>query len=239
MKILSVELATTCISKIKQFYIDNLGFSLQAQSTDTFTMLAGSTNITFISANTEQDPYYHIAMNIPKNKLPEAKKWLLQKGCQLLPTTTIENAGIHADGDTVFFDAVNAESIYFNDPAGNLVELIARQNLENASTNPFAIDNILNISEVAFAFDQNLPEAMQTICSHFDVSPYTGDEKTFQILGDDQGMFILGDTSRAWYPTQRLPEVHPIRMTILGKQPMDLQLKPYPYFIQSIPNARY
>ncbi|SHF17640.1 hypothetical protein SAMN05444392_10965 [Seinonella peptonophila] len=238
MKILSVELTTTHISTLKQFYIDQLGFSLQTQSTDTFTMLVGSTSVTFISTMAEQDPFYHIAMNIPKNKLLKAKKWLLQKGCPLLPTHSIENAGIHADGDTVFFDAVNAESIYFYDSGGNLVELIARQNLENASTNPFSTDSMLNISEVGFAFDQNLPEAMQSICSHFDVFPYTGDEKTFQILGDDQGMFILGDTSRPWYPTQRLPEVHPIRMTILDEQSIELQLKPYPYFIQSIPNIK-
>ena len=46
------------------------------------------------------------------------------------------------------FSAWNADALYFLDPAGNVVELIARHSLPNASDAPFGPDAFLEVSEV-------------------------------------------------------------------------------------------
>jgi catechol 2,3-dioxygenase-like lactoylglutathione lyase family enzyme len=236
MHILSLDLLTNRLEETKQFYINQLGFPLKVQSTDAFTFKVGYTELTFQQAQTGDEPKYHFAMNIPAKQWSEAKDWLEEKGCTLLPTPSVEEANIQSvEHDVVFFDAIQAYSLYFHDPAGNLVEFIARENLESNSSSSFDIGSILNISEILFAFDQDLPEAMEKLCDHFHVEPYTGDQKTFQILGDDEGTFILNDIRRGYYPTQQRAEIHPLQMTVLGAKRDALYLKPYPYVVHSTP----
>lgn len=236
MHILSLELLTSRFEEMKQFYINQLGFPLKAQSTDAFTLGVGYTELTFRKAQTGDDPKYHFAMNIPAKQWSEAKDWLRKKGCTLLPTPSVEEANIRSmEQDVVFFGALQAYSLYFHDPAGNLVEFIARENLEKTALSPFHIGSISNISEVLFAFDQDLPQAMEKLCDHFHVEPYTGDKKLFQILGDDEGTFILNDIRRGYYPTQQKAEIHPLQMTVLGTKKEELRLTPYPYVVRSTP----
>lgn len=54
------------------------------------------------------------------------------------------------------------------------------------------------------------------------------------MLGDEYGMFILGDMAIGWYPSMKIPEVHPIGMTILDFQEGEFQLDPYPYTIRAV-----
>lgn len=236
MNILSLNLRTRQLEDMKQFYLHQLGFPLQAQSKDAFTMQVGDTELTFQKAESGEDPKYHFAMNIPVKQWSEAKKWLVERGCTLLPTPSVKEAHIRSiEEDVVFFGAIQAYSLYFHDPAGNLVEWIGRENLEIRSTVPFHIGSIQNMSEVLFVVDRDLPEAMEKLCHHFQVEPFTGDGKTFQILGNDEGTFILNDLRRGYYPTQQKAKIHPIEMTVLGPQPEILELEPYPYVIRSTP----
>lgn len=239
MYILSLDLWTSRLEEMKEFYINQLGFPLQEQSTDAFTLNVGGTALTFRKSLSGDDPKYHFAMNIPAKQWSEAKDWLMEKGCTLLPTPSVEEANIRSmEPDVVFFGTIQAYSLYFHDPAGNLVEFIARENLESVSTSPFHIGSLLNISEVLFAFDQDLPEAMEKLCHHFHVEPLTGDGKAFQILGNDEGTFILNDIRRGYYPTQQKAEIHPIEMTVLGTTKDELHLRPYPYIVRSTPGNR-
>lgn len=237
MKIRSVDLLTRRFDEMKHFYIDCLGFPLKSHSSEAFTIEVGYTALTFQKTqSTDDDPKYHFAMNIPAKQWSNAKEWLTKKGCTLLPTPSVEEANIQSiEHDVVFFGALQAFSLYFHDPAGNLVEWIARENLEDLSTGTFQIESVLNISEVLFAFDRDLPRAMEKLCDHFPVEPYTGDKKRFQILGDDEGTFILNDIRRGYYPTQQKAEIHPLRMSVVSDQKRELHLEPYPYVIQSVP----
>jgi len=54
------------------------------------------------------------------------------------------------------------------------------------------------------------------------------------MLGDEHGMFILGDIEIGWYPTRRIPEIHPIRMTVLHNRNDEFQLPGYPYDVQTV-----
>lgn len=237
MKIVKLELKTHLLTEMKEFYVNRLGFILKHQTIDSFTILAGETELTFIREDDGNEPYYHFALNIPQNKIYEAKSWLLQKNCQLVHAESLEHLNFYVDDNVVFLKGVNAHSVYFYDPSGNNVEFIARHNLENSSTEPFDISSIINVSEIGMAVENCVPEVTETLCSQSNVSPFAGDGKVFQMVGDDHGLYILGDialTSLSWYPTQRSPEIHLIRMTVLSKQNNQFQLKSYPYFIRTI-----
>lgn len=126
--------------------------------------------------------------------------------------------------------------IQFIDPQGNIVEFIARKNLNNASSKSFDALSITNISEIGFALNQDVSLTIDRLSAQFGVTPFgtAGDGKIFQILGDEHGMFILSDTNRAWFPTSKLAEIHPLHMTIKGEKPSQFQLTPYPYIIETV-----
>lgn len=233
MQIITLELRTQNIAEMRDFYVDKLGFPLQNEIKDSFTILAGTTELTFVQEDNGSKPYYHFAMTIPENKIDEARDWLLDQGCPLIYLETPEIAMESKRESVVFFESIHAHSVYFTDSAGNIVEFIARHNLDNASTRPFDTTSIINVSEIGLPLQQNIPEVIPLLCSKFQISPYFGDGNVFQALGDDIGTFILGDTARAWYPTQRLPEIHPVRITILGDAKSSFQLSSYPYFIDT------
>lgn len=233
MKILSLSLSTTILSEMKHFYLEQLGFSLKQQSNESFTIFAGRTELTFTQDDSLKNPYYHFAMDIPHNQMEEAQAWLLQKGCHLLDTSVDEKD--FTKRKVIFFEGINAHSIYFIDPQGNILEFIARKSLDNASNKSFDALSITNISEIGFGLNQDVSLTIDRLFAQFGVTSFgTGDGEIFQILGDEHGMFILSDTNRAWFPTSRLAEIHPIHMTIEGEKPSQFQLTPYPYFIETV-----
>lgn len=109
MKILSLSLSTTILSELKHFYLEQLGFSLKHESNDSFTIFAGRTELTFTKDDSVKNPYYHFAMDIPHNQMEEAQAWLLQNGCHLLDTTSVEDS---TKRKVIFFEGINAHSIY-------------------------------------------------------------------------------------------------------------------------------
>lgn len=235
MRIIELELKTTRLAEMKVFYTERLGFVLADITEHSITIVAGGTRLTFVHEEEGSlPPSYHLAMNIPENQIRAAKSWLLAKGCQVLSAAPLPYAGIQANEDIAYFDGTDAHAFYFEDPSGNLVELIARHRMDNASTEPFDHESILNVSEIGFPLRGSVSEAIQRLDSRFDVTPYNGDGKKFQMLGDEHGMFILGDMAIGWYPSMKIPEVHPIRMTILDPNEGEFQLDPYPYFIRAV-----
>ncbi|WNQ12910.1 VOC family protein [Paenibacillus aurantius] len=235
MRITELELRTARLAEMKEFYTERLGFALAAITEHSITIVAGGTRLTFVHEEEGRIlPSYHLAMNIPENQIHDAKSWLLAKGCQVLSAEPLPFAGIQANEDIAYFEGTDAHALYFEDPSGNLVEFIARHRMDNASTEPFDHESILNVSEIGFPLRGSISEAIQRLDSRFDVTPYIGDGKTFQMLGDDHGMFILGDRAIGWYPSMVIPEVHPILMTILDPQEGEFQLDPYPYFIRAV-----
>ncbi|MFD1954554.1 VOC family protein [Paenibacillus thailandensis] len=234
MKITELQLKTGKLEEMKQFYGGTLGFPLEARSSNAFTAVAGATRLTFIREEGDAAPNYHFAMNIPENKIEEAKAWLLDRSCPVLEAKPIDFLHIGAEDDIAFFEGTDAHAFYFEDPAGNLVEFIARHRMNNGSSEPFGSSSVLNVSEIGFPLRNTVPEAMDYLRSRIDVTPYVGDGKSFQMLGDDHGMFILGNTEIGWYPTRRVPEIHPIRMTVLADCSGEFQLGGYPYVIRTV-----
>ena len=125
---LAVELQTHVPNALRKFYGESLGLRLETLAQG-FLARAGNSLLRFRPV-TDGEPVYHIAFNIPENQIEAARDWLSQRATLIPHFQT---------GDTIIdWPAWNAHSVYFLDPAGNLLEVIARHALNTARNHRFA-----------------------------------------------------------------------------------------------------
>src|SRR4029078_13375740 len=127
MKILELELLSDDIIKTEHFYNEVLGLPTISKSEFSISFQTVSTKLTF-KASENQHPVYHVAVDIPNNRLMQAFTKIDRKTkiMEVIPPDRIAD-----------FFGWNAKSFYFFDNNGNIVELIARFDLDNASWEPF------------------------------------------------------------------------------------------------------
>ena len=137
MFITAIELDTLDLPDQQTFYTQTLGLPLQHSTQESFTVQAGTTALTFRSSK-QESLLYHFAFTIPFNKWKQAKAWLKAR------TTLLEGEG----ADEFESERVRTRSYYFPDPAGNILEFIARQDLPGKAGKDFGPEDILHISEI-------------------------------------------------------------------------------------------
>lgn len=197
MKILEIALLTNDLHHTEAFYTQILGLQLAEKSEDCITFFAGSSKLTFQKSE-QVNPRYHFAFNIPKNKLEEAIQWANNK----LELITTEGSEVIAT-----FEAWNANAIYFYDNNQNIVEFIARHDLDNASTKPFDQTAIESISEIGLVTDNPIALAEELIQLHgLTYFSKSTKSESFVALGNDEGLFVIVVTNRNWYPTKQKAE---------------------------------
>jgi len=205
MQIKEIILQTHLINELKNFYLNTIGLKLLNENDKSFSVKAGSSVIKFnkFKLNKNEFPFYHFAFNIPQNQFSEAKKWLAAK-VQL----------IKLDGEDEFhFKSWNAHSIYFYDPAGNIIELIARHNLTNSTDLLFSGESLLCISEIGIPVI-NLKGFLNRLSEDVHLPLFSGDNETFSAIGNEEGLFILVNKGRKWYPDCPEAEIFPLSVEI-------------------------
>jgi len=205
MKILEIEIQTDNIKETETFYSEILGLQLVNKNQNSISFKAGQSKLTFIKSD-NINPKYHFAFNIPNNKLEEAILWAKSR------LRLIEN---DENGIIANFESWNANAIYFYDNNNNIVEFIARFDLENSTEKPFDISVIESISEIGIVTDKPLDLA-ETLIESYNLVYFNKSTKSekFAALGNDNGLFIIVETNRKWYPTEHKAERHFCRVNI-------------------------
>jgi len=192
MDILKLEILTPDLGKTEAFYSGVLGLKVIHKGKSTISFHAGNSELTFVYTETLQ-PVYHVAFNIPNNKLDEALTWA---------TTRLELIDVEQGNKIADFVNWSAKSIYFYDTTGNILEFIARFELDNKSDAPFTGSSITCISEVGLATDDVATQCDELISGYslpvFNRQPRL---QNFSALGDDNGLLILSAVNRHWYLT--------------------------------------
>ena len=136
-RILHLDLVTaTPVAELKKFYTAILELPLISEQAEQFMIRAGETTIRFVQVKQDGDaPFYHFAFNIPENKIEKARDWQLKRTA--LSATPVHMIDDKFPKDVRHFQNWNAHSIFFWDPAGNLVEYIARHDLGNGADGEF------------------------------------------------------------------------------------------------------
>ncbi len=194
MQIRRLQLATQDRHALAEFYLHTLGLPGVLGKQD-LTCTVGSSTLKFVEAGSHDPLRYHFACNIPPRQLSEAKRWLAKR------VSLVKDA---SGAETFHLEHWDAEAIYFYDPGGNLVALIARRALSVPSVKPFGSAALLNISEIGIVTD-DVSAAVQAIQAHTGSSPYRGaPDEDFTAIGDEQGLLLVVKRGRLWFPDQRL-----------------------------------
>lgn len=199
MKILELIILSDDLIETEKFYKGLLGLEITDKSSSSISFLTQKTKLTF-NKSEGQKPTYHFAFNIPNNQLKEALIWTNSK----IDIIEIEPKNKIAD-----FVDWNAKSFYFYDNNGNILEFIARYDLDNQSNTKFESTSILCISEVGFAVE-NVKGQSEKIAIENNLTFFSKQEKrdNFVALGNDNGLLIFVGNQRNWYPTDKPSEKH-------------------------------
>ena len=193
MKLQQLQLQTNNLKNTARFYQEILGLSIIENGSESISILAGNSILKFIE-NKNFNSIYHFAFNIPNNKLEEAIAWIKNK----VDLLVIEDKNVIAR-----FENWNANAVYFYDNNGNLLEFIARHDLDNNQFTSFDSKSILNISEIGIVNETPLKLANQLIEKHgLEFFAKNPNSDLFSAVGNDEGLLIIVQPNRNWYPTQ-------------------------------------
>ena len=222
MIIKELSLYTNLIEELKEFYTQALELVLIKEDESSFAVSCRDSVLVFTITNDIKDPFYHFAFNIPENRFSHAKEWISRK-------TEL----IKLEGDDEFdFRSWNAHSLYFYDPSGNIVELIARHNLNNASDEEFSGKSILSVSEAGFPVE-DVDKFFSEVNKEFKIPLFSGDRSAFCAAGDDSGLFIIVSKGRKWFPDCGVAEIFPLLITISSNTDKEMEFENLPYKIIS------
>jgi len=171
------------------------------------TLVAGWSRIHLVAAQGRPLGGVHLAFNVPDNRFDAAQTWLRDR-CVLQQDR---------DGKSYFALESNwkSQSIYFTGPDGLILELIGRQRLPHSTrSGPFHGSEITCLSEVGLP-SHDVPTCQQNATDQFGSSPLSEPSAHFAPMGDDEGLLILVDASRTWFPEQRdLPNGEGLQVVI-------------------------
>lgn len=205
MQIHELTLSADNVVALHSFYTRVLGLPAREVSAERLTLQAGSTLLSFIKAEAGMRPYYHFALNIPPASFGAAQAWLRARVPLLADQT----------GRDVFHsENWDADNLYFFDPAGNILELIARNTLPAAFEPPFGPQHLLCVSEIGVA-SEDVPATVRALAD-LGGEEYRGPgSETFNAVGNEQGLCIVVKRGRVWFPdTGRPAVVAPLEMLV-------------------------
>lgn len=192
MKILELEMLSGNITETEKYYKSVLGITPYSADKFSVSYRFGRSRLIFRQAD-GQKPVYHFAIDVPNNRFNEAYRAIKSK-TPLLP--------VSQGSDIADFTNWNARSFYFLDNNGNIVEIITRYANNDISDAPFTAKSFSCVSEIGLVA-YNVPQLANRLKKQFGIPIFhrqpRGDK--FTVSGDDEGLFIIAERGRDWYPT--------------------------------------
>lgn len=208
VEFLRLRLRTNQPAALRDYYRKVLELPTTMQG-DALSVRAGSTELLFVPDAAQAGAFYHVAFNIPENKLDRAIDWMKGRA-ELIPQP---NTG------RIIFDYPNwnANSIYWYDPAGNILEFIARHNLKNARSGGFGTSDVLHASEMGMVVP-DVAAAIGELKQKTGIADYIGVGTAFAPIGNEHGLFIVVRSDRKWF--NRIPPgIFPAEVKMRGGTP--------------------
>jgi catechol 2,3-dioxygenase-like lactoylglutathione lyase family enzyme len=140
----------------------------------------------------------HFAVRIPSAAYADALAWLADR-VELLTDE---------DGRAFAFPDWNADSAYFADPDGNIVELIAHHDLPEPYSPPFGPAALLGICEAGMPVD-DVGGFLDELERRTGAQRWSGNRETFAAAGTKAGSLIVVQRGRVWYPTEAAAATRP------------------------------
>lgn len=191
MRLRRLHLKAPDLEALVPFYREALRLPVEATA-EKVVVTAGYSEIEFTQSVAGEKPFYHFAFTIPDNQLRNAMAWLE-------PRCAIANIR-NTQEKIIQFRNWDAESCYFFDPAGNILEFIAHRPLKNGTNAAFSEEQILHVSEIGLVVP-DVPTMEAQVRDKIGLTAYRGSSKNFAPIGDLHGLLIVVPQQRAWLPT--------------------------------------
>lgn len=180
--------------ELTRFYGDAFGLPLDGEM-----IAVGETRLSFRAD--DGSAFYHFALLVPGDRFEAALAWARER--------------VDLLGDVFDAEAWDARAVYFHDPAGNIVELIAHHQLDrNGRSGDFAADELVGFSELGIVGDP--PELLRGL-EAVGLQLWDGSIEEpggLAFVGEQAWTLILSPIGRGWMPTGRPAEPHPVELLV-------------------------
>jgi hypothetical protein len=180
---------------LANFWTERMELQQVASSSGSFSVMAGNTKLTFRRDQLGYGGLYHFTIDVPENQIENARIWL-QKRAKL-----VKDADTGAE--IVHKSKLNAHSLFFMDPGGNLIELVARHDVKNAQAGDFNKSMLLAITDVSIV-TRNVKDCEDLLYTNFGLLGFPGTSNSVKPIGGQKGTITLHVPSRPYYPTNEL-----------------------------------
>lgn len=214
MQIREVALTVTGLAAAARFYRDVLDLPV-AERPGQAVVTIGFSRLVL----TEGDPFagaHHLAIGIAPADFAVARRWLSDR----VELIVVEGSEV-IEGPTGW----NSESVYFLGPGDVILELIARD--ADASAGPGGRQALrpLSISEVGIGVP-SVAAAVRALGAELDLPAFPPQGPQFAPVGDHDGLLILVDMNRVWFPTNELkPARGPLTVSLAAPRAARLSLR--------------
>jgi len=208
------------LPELIDFYGEGLGLAR-----DGALVAVGETALELGAADGE--PFYHFAFLVPGDRFDAALEWARAR---------VELLSWPDSDEVVFdFDFWDAKACYFNDPAGNVVELVAHRGIdENGEQGDFRGDELVGLSELGLVGDQRA--MAERLRAELGLEVWDGsadDPRGLAFVGEKARTLILAPPGRGWMPTGRPAERHEVDAVLADTAGGDVTLEDSLYRIRA------
>lgn len=249
MRIVGLTLDCADLGAQEEFWAGTLGLEVARAGEVEMEVHLDSSVIRFRRTAPGTAPRHHFAINIPPGSIERAAAWVEERHELLaFPDYLDEEVGatiVHADRGT--------PAVYFLDPAGNVVELIANERLggdkreaagggavaEAAGGPPaFGAADLLDIAEVGIA-------AADPAATCDAIGDFLGEgilwggapDWLLTAIGDARSVVIVAPLDRGWIPVDLPARPAPTEIAVLAEEPAELVLPEGPYVLRKVTDA--
>ncbi|AFK18275.1 VOC family protein [Haloferax mediterranei ATCC 33500] len=210
MKFHRVAIAAKDPISLCKFYAETLGFAPVPGSQRSVT--AGETTLWFELGDTNPG---HLAFTVDA-AIESVVSWLNDHDIDILETD---------EGESIRFDFIEADSVYFEDPEGNVIEYVCYDGQSSGEFDPGT--DLRGATEVGMTVP-DVSSFIDDLTAALDIERW-GEfgEDTVAFVGDKAGRFVVAPAGRPWYPTDREATVGPVSVQCDADGAFDPEGLPY------------
>ena len=221
MRIRRLTLATVDPEAQAAFWGERLGLPVGRVDEDEVEVRLRDSTIAFRRA-AGLDPRYHFAINLPPGTIAAAVAWVRERH---------ELLAFHGEeeGTAVVRTDVGAGCVYFLDAAGNVVELISSQQVEEEVA-PFGPGSLVEVGEIGIAAVDHAATSA-AVGELFGESVFWegGPDDPLTAVGDHHAVVIVAPVGRGWIPVGLPARPLPTEIVAYGSEAREVTLPEGPY----------
>jgi len=218
--------------QIRNFWENTIGCEVVSQTFNSFTLKIGTSLLTFkpnfISV---LRPQYHFAILIPSNQIENCLAWLKNGGNKKDGKEIQLWRGGESNAEIIQSPLYNSTSVYFADYGGNIIELVARRNIDNPESGEFSSEMFKEINAVSIV-TKEIRAAQELIEDNLGYKPVDRTTSGYKVMGNANGLINLVVQGRILPPTTT-EIAFPFEMEVVVQNPDSIEV-PIPGFFLKI-----